>query len=217
MTIASYMAAQYLKNEELVVNFSSTEVSARWARFVSNVISPPMVWAVMGFIIAVHSAKTQTDALVWALTYSVPVCLLPILYIAWEVRRGNIGDIHMKERHERTRPFLVSIICTALAWVLLRLMGTPDILPLVAGVTMLQLTAMAVITLVWQISMHAMSISVAVVATGVVFGPATALAVFPLVPIVGAARLKLHRHTLAQVIAGAAIGALIPLVVLAIQ
>ena len=195
----------------------TSHINARWARLISNVISPPMVWAVMFFTIAVHTAKTQTEALVWGLTYSVLVCLLPILYIAWEVRRGNIGDIHMRERHERTRPFLVSMICAALAWVMLLLMRTPDIIPLVAGVTLLQLTAMAVITMVWQISMHAMSIMVAVVATGVVFGPTTALAVFPLVPIVGAARLKLQRHTLAQVVAGAAIGALIPLVVLAVR
>lgn len=211
-----YLRWCWLIAEENVLDASSY-MNARWARFISNVISPPMVWAVMVFIIAVHTAKTRTDALVWGLTYSIPVCLLPILYIAWEVRRGHISDIHMKERQERIRPFLVSIICTALAWVTLRLMGTPDILPLVAGVTLLQLIAMAVITLVWQISMHAMSIMVAVVATGVVFGAGPALAVFPLVPIVGAARLKLQRHTLAQVVAGAAIGALIPLVVLAVR
>lgn len=199
----------------------SSHMNARWARFISNVISPPMVWAVMMFVIAVHTAEMQMDSplwgLVWGLTYGLLVCLLPILYIAWEVRRGKISDIHMKERHERMRPFLVSMGCAALAWVLLRLMGTPAILWLVAGVTLLQLTAMAVITLVWQISMHVMSIMVAVVAMGVVFGPTSALVVFPLVPIVGVARLKLQRHTLAQVVAGAAIGALIPLVVLAVQ
>lgn len=192
-------------------------MNARWARFVSNVISPPIVWAIMVFTIAIHTANTRTEALVWGLTYSLLVCLLPILYIAWEVRRGNITDLHMKERNERIRPFLVSIMCAALAWLMLRLMGTPDILPLVAGVTLLQLTAMTFITMVWQISMHAMSIMVAVVATGVVFGPAPALAVFPLVPLVGVARLRLQRHTLGQVIAGAVIGALIPLVVLAVR
>lgn len=192
------------------------QMRANWARIISNLLSPPMVWAVMVFPIAFRYAETRSQGMIWALTYGVLVCLLPILYIAWMVKRGRIGDLHMKERHERIGPFIVSIVCTALAWQTLRMMGAPSILPLIAGVTLVQLTVMTLITLVWQISMHAMSVMVAVVATGVVFGTGPALAVFPLVPIVGAARLKLQRHTLAQVIAGAAVGALIPLIVLAV-
>jgi membrane-associated phospholipid phosphatase len=54
-----------------------------------------------------------------------------------------------------------------------------------------------------------MSITSAVVATGILFGIGPALLVSPLVPLVGAARLKLHRHTPAQVIAGTLVGAVI--------
>lgn len=190
------------------------EINSKWARLVSDLCSPPMVWAVLVFPIAFRYATSRGQAITWALTFGVLVCLLPVLYIIWMVRRGKIGDIHMKERHERLRPFLVSILCTAVAWQILRMMGAPAMLPMVAIFSVVQLAIMTLITLVWQISMHTMSITGAIVATGIVFGPVSALVISPLVPLVGAARLKLHRHTLAQVIAGCLVGGIIPLVIL---
>lgn len=193
------------------------ENNIRWARLVSNLCSPPMVWAVLVFPIAFRYAASRGEAITLALTFGVLVCLLPVVYIVWMVKRGKIGDIHMKERHERLRPFLVSIMCTALAWQVLRMMNAPEMLPMVAVFSVIQLAIMAVITLVWQISMHTMSITGAIVATGIVFGPASALVFSPLVPLVGAARLKLHRHTLGQVVAGSLIGGLIPLIILSVR
>ncbi len=185
-----------------------------WARAISNLFSPPMVWAVLVFPMAFRNAESPARALLWALTYGILVCLMPLLYVVWMVRRGKIGDIHMKERRERFLPFLVSMACTTVAWQVLRLMGAPPMLPMVAVFTLAELAVMATITLVWQISMHAMSIAVAVVATAIVFGPISALIVSPLMPLVGVARLKLERHTLSQVVAGLLVGALIPLILL---
>lgn len=187
-----------------------------WARLISNLVSPPVVWAVMIFPIAFREADSQAQAMLWGLTYGVLVCLLPALYIVWMVRRGSITDIHMRLREERLRPFLVSIACTGLAWWTLRLLGAPSVVPLVAVVTLVQLAAMALITLVWQISIHAMSITSAVVATGILFGLGPALLVSPLVPLVGAARLKLNRHTPAQVLAGTLVGAVVTVMLYAV-
>jgi hypothetical protein len=187
-----------------------------WARLISDLVSPPVVWAVMIFPIAFREADSQEQALMWGLTYGVLVCLIPALYIVWMVRRGSISDIHMRLREERLRPFLVSIACTGMAWWALRLMGAPSVVPLVAIATLVQLATMAVITLVWQISIHTMSITSAVVATGILFGIGPALLVSPLVPLVGAARLKLHRHTLAQVVTGALVGAFVTVMLYAV-
>ncbi|MBI1281727.1 MAG: hypothetical protein GC179_26615 [Anaerolineaceae bacterium] len=211
-----YLRPYWYFAEEQVLNASSL-MNARWARIVSNLFSPPMVWSVLVFIIAFHFAENRLQGLMWALTYGILVCVMPILFIAWRVRGGKISDLHMKERQERFLPFAVSIVCAILAWEVLRLMNAPSILPLIAAITLVELAVMLVITFAWQISMHAMSISVALVATGIVFGAAPALFVSPLLPIVGAARLRLQRHTLAQVIAGAIVGAIIPLVVLAVM
>jgi len=69
----------------------------------------------------------------------------------------------------------------------------------------------------WQISLHSMTITGAVVVAGALYGPGTALLLSPLIPVVGAARIKLRRHTLAQVIAGGILGALLTAVMVALS
>jgi membrane-associated phospholipid phosphatase len=177
---------------------------------VSDILSPPIVWAALAFPIAFRDAPTQAHAISWALVYVVLVCLLPLVYIATMVRRGIITDIHMRVRQQRLRPFVISILCTTVAWATLRLMGAPAVMPLFALFSLVQLAVMALITLTWQISVHAISISGAAVALGVLFGLIPALVTLPLIILVGAARIKLNRHTPAQVIVGTVVGVIVP-------
>lgn len=191
--------------------------SLLWARLVSNILSPPLMWAVMVFPIAFRDADSSEQAIAWALTYCLLVCLLPLLFVVWMVQRGLITDLHMELRQQRIRPFLVSILCTTIAWWALRFLGAPPVLPLFTLISLVQIMVIALITLVWQISMHAMSISGLVVAAFAFFGALPALLLLPLVVLVGAARLKLRRHTPAQVLAGAAVGVIVPLVMFALN
>lgn len=188
-----------------------------WARLVSNLLSPPVIWAIMAFPIAFRDAASQAQALTWAAIYCLLVCILPLVYVAWMVRRGHISDLHMQFRQQRIRPFIVSIICTTIAWWTLRFLGAPPVVPLFALFSLVQIAVVAVITLVWQISMHAMSITGVVVAAGAFFGVVPALILLPLILLVGAARLKLQRHTLAQIVAGSLVGVIVPLVLFAVM
>jgi hypothetical protein len=180
-----------------------------WARLISDILSPPVIWGLMAFPIAFYGADSQAHALVWALTYSVLVCIFPALYIGYMVWRGHITDIHVRVREQRVRPFIVSLVCTIVAWTLLRWMNAPSLLPLFTLFSLIQLTLMLLITLTWQISLHSMSITGAVVVAGALYGPGTALLLSPLIPVVGAARIKLRRHTPAQVVVGGILGALL--------
>jgi membrane-associated phospholipid phosphatase len=180
-----------------------------WARLISDLLSPPVIWGLMAFPIAFHTTESQERAVIWALTYSVMVCILPALYIGFMVWRGHITDIHMRVREQRVRPFIVSLICTAIAWTMLRWMGAPSLLPLFTLFSLIQIAVMLLITLIWKISMHSMSISGAVVLAGALYGPGTALLLAPLIGVVGAARIKLQRHTPAEVIAGGLLGAVL--------
>lgn len=185
-----------------------------WARLVSDILSPPVIWGALAFPIAFRNAQSLDQALLWAFTYILLGCVLPIMYIVMMVRRGNITDIHMKVRQQRFRPFVVSIVCMTVAWWTLRFMGAPAVVPLFALFSLVQIVVMAVITLVWQISMHAMSVSGAVVALGFLFGGTAALIAAPFIILVGVARLKLKRHTPAQVFVGTILGVLIPVMLL---
>jgi hypothetical protein len=94
----------------------------------------------MAFPIAFHSAESQERAMIWALTYSVLVCIFPALYIGFMVWRGHITDIHVRVREQRIRPFVVSVVCTAIAWTTLRWMGAPSLLPMFTLFSLIQLT-----------------------------------------------------------------------------
>lgn len=192
------------------MRISSLNYTISWARLVSDLLSPPVVWAAFAFPIALRDASSRSEALAWAAVYISLVCLLPIVYIAMMVKRGYISDIHMHVRRQRIIPLLVSIGCTAVAWWMLRLMGAPAVVPKFAMFSLVQLAVMTAITLVWQISIHAISITGITVATGALFGVLPALLTVPLIVLVGAARLHLKRHTPAQVIGGTVVGALVP-------
>ncbi len=183
----------------------------KWARVVSDVLSPPAVWGALIIPVALQFSPSASEALFWALLYGVMVCLVPVLFIAYMVWMGKIGDMHMKERHERYMPMLVTIVSTTLGVLLLKLWGAPIALPLFAMVSLVQLLVMSLVTLYWQISMHAMGITGATVAISIVFSLQVALLTIPLIMLVGLARLVLKRHTPMQIFAGAMVGLFVPL------
>lgn len=186
-----------------------------WARLVSHLLSPPVVWAALVCAIAFRDANSEGQALLWASAYGVLVCLLPGLYVLWLVQRGAVTDVHLNRRQERPRVLLISAGCAGIAWWMLRWLGAPPGIPLVAVITLAMLAITMFISLVWQISLHATSISAAVVAIGAFFGIMPALLVLPLALLVAAARLHLKRHTPAEILAGTLVGGLIPILLVA--
>ena len=177
-----------------------------WARLVSDVFSPPVVWAALSFPLAAYADPGSGNSVGWALIYCFLVCVAPVLYIALMVRRGHITDIHIKVRRQRIVPFIVTIICAGLAAGLLALLNAPPLVTFFALFTMLEIIIMLAVTTVWQISIHALGIVGAVVAIGAMYGTTIGLLFSPLIPIVCAARVVLHRHTIPQVIAGGIVG-----------
>lgn len=197
-----------------VVTPHISEEKRNWARVVSDVVSPPVVWTLLAFPLALAEAEAgRSNAIAAATLYGFLVCWVPVMFIAWMVKCGHITDIHMKLRRQRILPFGVSITCSAGALYLLWVIKAGTLLLLFGLATLLGLIVMALVTIFWQISIHAMSITSAVIVTAMVFGVSAALWLAPLVPMVAAARLKLHRHTPMQLVAGGLVGAIVPYLV----
>jgi membrane-associated phospholipid phosphatase len=199
-----------------MLNTVADRLHGSWATAISNILSPPAVWAMIAYPIALHETKSATEALLLAALYAGLVSLVPVLFVAYLLHSGRVSDLHLKDRGDRYLPYAVTIVVSAIAWILMVALGAPYILKLLAIVSLVSVVIMAIITLFWQISMHTMSISAAVVALGMVFGPPAALLASPLIPLVGWARLSLKRHTVAQIIGGALVGLLIPLLMAAL-
>lgn len=99
---------------------------------------------------------------------------------------------------QRTLPFDDRALLVAL--------GAPrELVALVAAMTV-GLGACLAVTLVWKISVHSAAAAGVVVILTLVFGPA--MARMSLL-VVGWARVELRKHTLAQVIVGSGLGAVV--------
>ncbi len=196
----------------------AVDLDIKWARFVSNIVSPPVVWGIFAIFLAAREAAQLTaidgqpsrvwQALLWALIYVLLVCVMPVMFIAMRVRQGKITDIHMPLRHERFAPFMATLAGAVITSILLYLMQATRSMQLLSLATILQVALMSVITLYWQISVHMIGISGAVVLVGLWFGVLYGALLSPLIAIVAMARLVLKRHTLTQVLVGALVGSL---------
>jgi hypothetical protein len=193
--------------QEVVMRIGTYDYQVSWERVVSDVFSPPVVWATLAFPIAFRDATNSTQGFLWAMTYIGMVCLIPLVFIAIQVKRGAITDLHLEVREQRIAPFVVTMIGSGLAFGVLRLIAGASVMPAFALFSFVQLGVMLGITMMWQISIHAICIAGATITCGTLFGWTVGILVAPLILIVGMARIKLHRHTPAQVVAGVLIGA----------
>jgi hypothetical protein len=171
----------------------------RVARVYSNIVSPPVVSAALGFSVAWVDWPFW-QGLVWAAAYGVMTSLLPMGVVLYMLKKGLISDLHISNRRERNIPYLVGFICSVIALALVAEFGGSQL--------------MRSINTGWQISNHTASIMAATIFLGLVFGIAVSLALLPLVGMTFAARWWLKRHTVAQLIAGMLVGAA-PVLILA--
>jgi membrane-associated phospholipid phosphatase len=185
------------------------------ASVISNVLSPPAVSAMIGFALAFVAAPFL-PALIAGAVHGVLVSLIPLIYILVMLKRGVITDLHMRNRHERHMPNIIAVGGALLAWAILRAFDAPLTLQRLALLDAILLGILGVINVWWQISAHTAVIFGAVTVCGVVFGLPVALSTSPLALAVPWARLYLKRHTVRQVIAGAALGAMLALLVFSV-
>jgi len=192
-----------------MVGMTSNEIAPqpRIAAFVSDVFSPPTLM----LPIAMVAARWAGGGSAWAyaaLYLSLSV-VAPMADLAYRFRRGDISDIHLPYRSERMRPFVINTAGTATSLLLLHAFGAPAILVAVAAGGLLQSTVLMAMTAYWQVSVHAAaSASLATFVTlahGLGVSAVMAGAVFVAV---GWSRVRLNRHTGAQVAVGAIVGAL---------
>lgn len=176
---------------------------ARWISVLldSSVISLP-VFFVFGWITA------ATAGLVWAGLILLIITGIPLAYLALGKKLGWVSDFEMTQRSERPRFILVSLSSDLLALFILYFFHGPSLL-FVMVLTYLCLGAtMFTISNFWKISLHMAGASGFSTALVFVFG-APALVAFFSLPLVAWARWHRRKHTIAQLVAGAFVGALI--------
>jgi membrane-associated phospholipid phosphatase len=180
------------------------------ARWISNIFSPP----VFGFagLLLVAQIQQSLSGWLWVLSYVGVAVLLPALYVVWLLHTKQITDFHIKLRQQRLRPMLVMVVCSLLAWGMMLIGSAPIMLQTIAIMGAVLITVLLLVTLRWKISGHATAVS-AFAALCLSLWGTVALPFLLLVPTVIWARIALKRHSLAQTIAGTALGGLFVILV----
>ena len=175
-----------------------------WEGLLSDAYSPPVV----AFPINVLAAWLAGGGVAWWLAglHFVLGALMPLLDIVWSLYTGRIADIHLPNRKDRIRPFVISVIGAAVTLLVFWRVEAPAILIAVAAGGLLQNVGLMAVTTVWQISVHGAAAAALATLVGLGLGTAPGVLAVVMLGLVGWARIRLDRHTPAQVVAGAFVG-----------
>lgn len=179
--------------------------TVRAARMFSNIVSPPVIFAVMGLLLALEAAP-MPQALFWAALYGFMVSLLPILFVLWLLKTGRVAELHMSNTKERHLPYISAVLCAAVLYGIVWLLDGPELMKCLALFNIVTLSILGIINSFWLISFHATAITAAWAIIFLTFGRQASIIVAVLVVLVVIVRLYLKRHTLSQIIAGIALG-----------
>lgn len=175
----------------------------RIAYWISQIGSPPAMGVLTLALIAVIWAHPRVW--IWGGLYLALGVALPLLYIVAQVRLGNITDVDIHLREQRSKPFIVMMVGLTLTWIAMRVGQAPLIMLTLVSVSLLQMLPIFLITYRWKISVHAATAA----AVSVMWMHILGRGAFPLLlvtPAVAWSRIKLRRHTPAQTLAGILLG-----------
>ena len=184
----------------------------RLAYWISQIGSPPLTTTAC-LMLGVLTLPASSSTWGWMGVYTLLVVVMPLLYLVWLLKQGQITDIHLRVREQRTRPLLVTVAATVVAWGILHFGAAPQLLVALAAATSLQTIIFLAITLRWKISFHSASAAGMAVMAWMFLGNAAIWFVMS-VPVIAWARVRLQRHTASQTFAGAILGSAILIYIL---
>ncbi|WKV74201.1 phosphatase PAP2 family protein [Streptomyces sp. PCS3-D2] len=167
----------------------------------------PRTW-IIGVTLLMGWHADRLTGIGWGLVAAVFCGVVPMLWIKWGQRRGYWGDRHVRRRQDRLIVLPGVIISVATCITLMFTLSAPREMSALVLAMLATLVAILAITTAWKISVHTAVSAGALVMLAFAYGPWVLVAV-PLVALVGWSRVVLRDHTLAQVLAGTVLGAVL--------
>jgi membrane-associated phospholipid phosphatase len=180
----------------------------RIANIVSHLFNPSITGSAFVMSMLLMDGSNLVESLKWLLIL-LGMNLIPIgIVTTYLLRKNKIDTIFIKTRQKRTSMYLVSSGLMGLSCLIMQLFGVPVTLVAAAAVILLINIIFMCINFFWKISVHAAYTSIALCALIVSCGTIAAGSLI-LLPLVYWARIKLGFHTLAQVLGGTVLAAVI--------
>ncbi|MCL4416727.1 MAG: hypothetical protein M1365_08545 [Actinobacteria bacterium] len=176
----------------------------KFARMISYIFDGSVLVLPVFLAISFYGRQNLAAIVPSFLTAIIFIALIPYMSVLLLYKARKISDIQIAKRKERLFPLAIINICVVAGFFVLINMQPGKLLLSVYMVYLLGLPAISLITLFWKISFHASYITLFSIAYLIVFGK-WAILTIPLIPLVGWSRIKLKRHTLAQVLGGVAV------------
>ena len=175
-----------------------------WARRITYWLEPKN-WLIVT-VLAVGWHADGRAGLGWGLVAALFTAVLPALFISFGVRRGRWADRNVGARRPRliVLAFITASVGSGL--VLMTAFGAPRLLTGYLAFMVASVAALALVTVVWKISIHCAVASGSVAVLALSFGPLV-LPAYVLVALLGWSRTALADHTVAQVVVGSVLGA----------
>jgi hypothetical protein len=180
----------------------------RIARLTSNTINPFLVSFITIVLLVWDTATSPAGALKWA-AVALALSVLPVFcFILYRVRRKKMDGIFPESQSQRKIIYALTSALAAVGCAVMWFFDAPRLLTVsfLAGLT--AVVIFMAINLFWKISLHTAFVSAAAMVLTLVFGIKAAW-VFLILPPVAWARLELKLHTMAQVVTGAVLAAVI--------
>jgi hypothetical protein len=178
--------------------------------FDGSVLALPIFIAVIFFN---NKNRSISDVLLNFLITSFFIAFIPYLFIFFLYKSKRISDLQMPKRKERYIPLMIINLSVITGFCVLLFSSPAKLLLTVYSIYLLCLPVISIITFFWKISFHSSYITLFSIIYLIVFGK-WAVFTLVLIPLVGWSRIKLKKHTLAQVLVGVVVTAITSLSIL---
>ena len=168
----------------------------------SALLSPYLVIPLGTVVIVASQQGARRQLVLWTSLSIIFSTVIPALYVVLQIARGKITDIHVMEREQRSGPFVVAVISSAVGALVLWRTGAPGMVWGLGVVLLVNGLVLSWITTFWKISMHVAVLTATVLAAYIWVPGISAWSLLPMIPALMWARATRGRHSLWQGLAG---------------
>jgi membrane-associated phospholipid phosphatase len=179
----------------------------KWAAAISNVTIPPVI-AVITFTLINYSLSSGLPFIVLTFLTTLFTAIVPLSILIIWARRTNAYDLDISARTDRNHPLLLAAVSYFFGTAVLLIIHAPILTATVMFGYFAGTLFLFLVNLRWKISIHTMGIAGPTTVLIFVFGYWGALLTLLLPPVIWS-RVYLKKHTVAQALAGAAVGFLL--------
>lgn len=184
------------------------------ARLLSLVFHPLILFLPIPYIIILHATSSITEAIRWTFISWLFIFIFGVIML-YQVKRGTFTNLDVSRREQRPLFFFYFAIIAIIYILSLWIFHGPIVMILLTVGVLCGLVLLDVINNKVKASIHVACVTSILFSFVILNGIAYSW-VLVIIPFVAWSRIKLHRHTVSEVITGAVFGAFLTVLVYAI-